>query len=552
MKLLLGLIGAGIQRSLSPALQEDEARHHGLRLHYQLIDLKVAGAGVEALPALMSAVRVMRFDGLNITYPCKQAVPLLDALSDEARAIGAVNTVVREGSRLVGHNTDCSGWRWGFQRALPRADLSRVVLLGAGGAGAAVAHAALGLGVRELRIFDTDASRAAALASSLQARFPDRKPIQVNDLEAAVQSAHGLIHCTPVGMAGHPDLPLPAGWLRRDLWVSDIVYVPLETPLLKAARQAGCTTMDGGHMNVGWRLAACRSWARRRWRGWTPTSARSFPDRRSGCGRYNRPHAMKFYLVDDDPDVLTILTKVLEAAGHRVEASPSSLQALKQIPVTRPDCVLTDLMMPDMDGFELVRELRRRPELADMKIIVISGKSYDFDRRRAKELGATATSPLSSPDAARVHRLGHVEPVVVEYWGVHGTPPVPGPAYTRYGGNTLRERRGWRRAAVDLRLRLASLSDRIMKGGAQRFSGRIFISHTHWDHINTIPFFAPLYARGNQIEIFGPYQGELTIEKAISAQMDSVYFPVTVREFGARVVYRDLREEALHFGPVRI
>ncbi|HEU5179136.1 MAG TPA: shikimate dehydrogenase, partial [Burkholderiales bacterium] len=145
-KLLVGLIGAGIQRSLSPALQEEEARQHGLRLHYQLIDL--AGAGVEVLPELMRAVRIIKFAGLNITFPCKQAViPLLDALSDEAREIGAVNTVVREGDRLVGYNTDASGWAWGFQRALPKADLSRVVLLGAGGAGAAVGYAALGLGV---------------------------------------------------------------------------------------------------------------------------------------------------------------------------------------------------------------------------------------------------------------------------------------------------------------------------------------------------------------------------------------------------------------------
>jgi shikimate dehydrogenase len=77
----------------------------------------------------------MRFAGLNITYPCKQLViPLLDELSREAEAIGAVNTVVRRGDRLVGHNTDGAGWSWGFQRTLPAADLSRVVLIGAGGA----------------------------------------------------------------------------------------------------------------------------------------------------------------------------------------------------------------------------------------------------------------------------------------------------------------------------------------------------------------------------------------------------------------------------------
>jgi len=244
-KLLVGLIGAGIQRSLSPALQEEEARQHGLRLHYQLID--IAGSGVEVLPELMRAVRIMRFAGLNITFPCKQAViPLLDELSDEARAIGAVNTVVREGDRLVGYNTDASGWAWGFQRALPKADLSRVVLLGAGGAGAAVGYAALGLGVSNLLVFDVEPPRAAALASRL-----GKRASPAEDLKSAMASCAGLIHCTPIGMTGHPGIPLDAAWLRPSMWVSEIVYVPLETELLKAARRAGCATADGGHMNVG-------------------------------------------------------------------------------------------------------------------------------------------------------------------------------------------------------------------------------------------------------------------------------------------------------------
>jgi shikimate dehydrogenase len=251
-KILLGLIGSGIQRSLSPALQEEEARHHGVRLHYQLIDLDASSRGTQALPALIESVRIMGFAGLNITYPCKQLVmPLLDELSEEARAIGAVNTVVRTGDRLVGHNTDAPGWGWGFRRALAKADLSRVVLLGAGGAGAAVGYAALNLGVSELQVFDAEPSRAAALASNLRSHFPDRKTFQVQDLKAAVQAANGLIHCTPTGMAGHPGMPLPEECLRREIWVSEIVYVPLETPLLKAARRIGCATADGGHMNVG-------------------------------------------------------------------------------------------------------------------------------------------------------------------------------------------------------------------------------------------------------------------------------------------------------------
>lgn len=251
-KLLVGLIGAGIQRSLSPALQAEEARHHGVRLHYQLIDLDEARVGVEALPELIRAARIMRFSGLNITFPCKQAViPLLDSLSEEAKAIGAVNTVVREGDRLVGHNTDGSGWSWGFTRALPKADLTRVVLMGAGGAGSACADAVLRLGARELVVVDQDATRAAELAARLNRQFPGSPAGAVQNIEIALREASGLIHATPTGMLKIPGMPLDASLLRPSLWVSEVVYVPLETELLKAARRAGCATVDGGHMNVG-------------------------------------------------------------------------------------------------------------------------------------------------------------------------------------------------------------------------------------------------------------------------------------------------------------
>jgi len=251
-KVLLGLVGAGIQRSMSPALHEEEGRHHGLRVHYQLIDLDAAGVGVEALPELMRAARIMGFAGLNVTYPCKQSVlPLLDALSEEARAIGAVNTVVREGDRLVGYNTDGLGWSWGFRRALPGADLSRVVLLGAGGAGSACADAVLRLGAAQLVLVDRDVARANALVSRLNANFAGARARAEATLAAALQGASGLIHATPTGMANSPGMPLAEEVLRPEMWVSEIVYVPLETPLLKAARRIGCATADGGHMNVG-------------------------------------------------------------------------------------------------------------------------------------------------------------------------------------------------------------------------------------------------------------------------------------------------------------
>jgi shikimate dehydrogenase len=258
-KLLVGLIGAGIQHSLSPAMHEREARAHGLRLHYQLIDVDRAADGAAALPRLLDAARTMAFAGLNITYPCKQAViPLLDGLSDEAAAMGAVNTVVFDGVRAIGHNTDGSGWAWGFRRTLPEADLSRVVLLGAGGAGSAIAHAVLRLGARQLTVVDADAARAIALADELNRRYGGSRVRGGPAAQQALPDATGLIHATPTGMAKLPGLPLPEALLRADLWVSEIVYFPLETALLAAARRAGCAVCDGGTMAVGQAVGAFR------------------------------------------------------------------------------------------------------------------------------------------------------------------------------------------------------------------------------------------------------------------------------------------------------
>jgi shikimate dehydrogenase len=255
-KLLVGLIGAGIQLSLTPALQEKEASHHRLRLHYQLIDLDRTPGSLAQLESLLTAARIMDFAGLNITYPCKQAVvPMLDELSQEAQAMGAVNTVVNRDGRLIGYNTDGSGWAWGFRRALPQADLRCVVLLGAGGAGSAIAHSVLQLGAAELRLVDTELTRAQALAETLM-RHRGVRVTAHGDAAQALAGATGLIHATPTGMAKLPGLPLPAALLRPSMWVSEIVYFPIETELLRAARAVGCRTMDGGMMAVGQAVGA--------------------------------------------------------------------------------------------------------------------------------------------------------------------------------------------------------------------------------------------------------------------------------------------------------
>ena len=258
-KLLVGLIGKGIQHSMTPAMQEQEAREHGLRLHYQLIDLAQPGAGEQDLAQLLQAMRAIGFAGFNVTFPYKQVImPLLDDLSDEARQIGAVNTVVNVDGKLVGHNTDSSGWAWGFRRALPDADLSRVVLLGAGGAGSAVADAVLRLGAGHLTVVDIDAARIEALAERLNAQHGAGRVGATTDVAAALDGATGLIHATPTGMYSVPGLPLPEELLHSALWVSEIVYFPLETALLRAARARGCATADGGGMAVGQAVDAFR------------------------------------------------------------------------------------------------------------------------------------------------------------------------------------------------------------------------------------------------------------------------------------------------------
>lgn len=249
--ILVGLIGAGIQSSLSPAMHEREGEAQGLRYAYRLIDLDVPGRTPSALPELIASAEGEGFAGLNITFPCKQAViEWLDELSPDARAIGAVNTVLFRDGRRIGHNTDWSGFAESFRRGMGDVRRGRVVLFGAGGAGAAVAHALLTLETATLVLVDTDRARAASLAETLCARFGAGRAITLDDPADALRGADGLVNATPVGMAKFPGLPLPAKLLSPELWVADVVYFPLETALLAEARARRCRTMSGAGMAV--------------------------------------------------------------------------------------------------------------------------------------------------------------------------------------------------------------------------------------------------------------------------------------------------------------
>lgn len=254
-----GLIGAGIQASLTPAMHMAEGAAQGLRYEYELIDLNALGATEDDLPHLIADAERRGLAGLNITHPCKQAIiPFLDELAPDARRLGAVNTVVLKAGRRYGHNTDWWGFAEGFRRGLPGANLSSAVQLGAGGAGVATAYAALSLGLRRLTVFDREPERAHSLAEMLLPIFPEAEIVAGPDLATAMRDASGLIHATPTGMAKYPGLPLDAGLLDQRHWVAEIVYFPLETALLREARRRGCRTLDGGGMAVFQAVGAFR------------------------------------------------------------------------------------------------------------------------------------------------------------------------------------------------------------------------------------------------------------------------------------------------------
>ncbi|ROQ54683.1 shikimate dehydrogenase [Pseudomonas putida] len=249
--ILAGLIGAGIQASRTPALHEHEGAAQGINYLYRLIDLDQLKLDSSALEELLTAAEYMGFTGLNITFPCKQAiVPLLDELSPEARGIGAVNTVVLKDGRRIGHNTDCLGFAEGFRRGLGDVSRRHVVQMGAGGAGAAVAHALLSEGVAQLTLFDVEPARAQALADNLNQHFEGSPARCGHDLQAAMGQACGLVNTTPMGMVKLPGMPVPRALLRAEMWVAEIVYFPLETQLLREARALGCRTLNGANMAV--------------------------------------------------------------------------------------------------------------------------------------------------------------------------------------------------------------------------------------------------------------------------------------------------------------
>lgn len=268
-------------------------------------------------------------------------------------------------------------------------------------------------------------------------------------------------------------------------------------------------------------------------------------------------NAKRFFIVDDDPVSVELLTRILEMEGHTVKSTTSSANALRQILKWRPDCILLDIMMPDVDGLELCEMLRRQSILQNTKIVMVTGKTYDTDRSRAFTLGADGyiTKPVSATDLPQQLQRIIEDRMELIFWGVRGTLPVPGEKTVKYGGNTscvsLRFANG-QVFIFDAGSGIKELSDYLVENGQTPLNANIFISHPHWDHINALPFFFPLYQKGSELDVFGPAHGDTSVKDIIFGQMDGVHFPIKAKAFSANVRFHNLREESLSLDHVTI
>ncbi len=266
---------------------------------------------------------------------------------------------------------------------------------------------------------------------------------------------------------------------------------------------------------------------------------------------------LHFFIIDDDKDMLQVVQSLLEGVGHFVTATTSSNTALEKIIELQPDCVISDLNLPSVSGFELFGNLRKLKNIKQPVFIILTSRQYGFDANYADKIGVDGylRKPIHAETFVK-EVLGYIsDEMIVQFWGVRGTLPLPGKLTTQYGGNTncISLCIGKKKMLIfDGGSGIKSLSSYLIKQKKSPISAAIFITHPHWDHINGLPFFAPFYAKNNEFQIFGSNHAEINLDNIISSQMDSVFFPVTIREFSAYITYHPLNEETIWLNDIRV
>ncbi len=248
------LLAHPVKHSLSPAMHNAALKHLKIAGRYEAKDVTP-----EALSTVLNDLRASEAWGVNLSIPHKEtAFELIDSLSTEARAIGAINTIVNKNGSLHGLNTDAPGFLASLEEAGCEVKGLNVMLLGAGGAARGVGWALQQAGAN-VQIWNRSEARAKQLCTEFGLNF-----VSDSELEHQTRASDLLVNTTSVGLGTLLESPLPEGVLPKDGWVCDIIYRPLETKLLKDARVAGLKPIDGLGMLVHQGVLALEAWTGQR------------------------------------------------------------------------------------------------------------------------------------------------------------------------------------------------------------------------------------------------------------------------------------------------
>ena len=266
--------------------------------------------------------------------------------------------------------------------------------------------------------------------------------------------------------------------------------------------------------------------------------------------------AGKILLIEDDGEVRTVLVELLESRGYEVEIALDGIEGMEKLKNVRVDAIILDLLIQRMHGYEVIQKLRASHKHRRTPIIVISGKAYAPDQRKALEMGASAflAKPVRAEQLSCVlHEL--LDSVHVRFWGVRGSIATPGRDTVRYGGNTPCVSIEWGRESLilDCGTGARQLGVTLMAEAAGLpLSIRMLITHTHWDHIQGFPFFVPAFIPGNKVEVYGPPSIDKPLEKVLKGQMDPEYFPVALGEMAADISVHEIRDRKFEMPPFSI
>jgi phosphoribosyl 1,2-cyclic phosphodiesterase len=267
----------------------------------------------------------------------------------------------------------------------------------------------------------------------------------------------------------------------------------------------------------------------------------------------------KVLVVDDDPAILAIAASRLKAESVETLTAANGVEGLQMARQHRPDVLVVDLMMPKMHGYTLIQEIRNDSTLSQVKILVTSAKTQSADIERTLRLGADRY--LSKPydlqefwNTIAVLLEEMRSPFTVRFWGTRGSIATPGQATIKYGGNTActEVRCGDQLLILDagtgIRVLGLSLVSEFQK---KPIKGHLFVGHTHWDHIQGFPFFAPAFNPNNEFTIYSLHGGEKPLESVFRGQMDCDYFPVPLGEMKAKLKFCELESE-VHLGEIKV